>query len=128
MKTHISMTLAVLAGIGVGAAGVQTLHAQTKPPVYLVAEIDVTDLDAYTKEYAPKAQAAIRAHGGRLLAAGQTVTALEGDPPKPRVVLQVWDSADKIQAWRNSAEFKEAREIGNNYAKFRAFTVEGLPN
>jgi len=55
------------------------------------------------------------------------VTALEGQPPKQRVAVQVWDSMEKIQAWRNSAEFKEARKIGDKYAKFRAFTVEGLP-
>ena len=84
-------------------------------------------LDAYTKEYAPKAQALIKASGGRLLAAGQNVTSIEGAPPKPRVAVQVWDSMEKIRAWRNSAEFKEIRKIGEKYAKFRSFTVEGLP-
>jgi uncharacterized protein (DUF1330 family) len=105
----------------------QGLHAQAKPPVYTVTEIDVTNIDAYTKEYAPLAQASIKASGGKLLAAGQKVTALEGDPPKPRVAIQMWDSLEKAQAWRNSAEYKKAREIGNKYAKFRAFAVEGLP-
>jgi uncharacterized protein (DUF1330 family) len=106
---------------------VQGLHAQAKPPIYYVAEIDVTNIDAYTKEYAPLAQASIKAAGGRLLAAGQNVTSIEGAPPTKRVAIQVWDSMDKIQAWRNSAEYKKAREIGNKFAKFRAFTVEGLP-
>jgi hypothetical protein len=32
-----------------------------------------------------------------------------------------------IQDWRNSAEFKENRKIGEKYAKFRSFTIEGLP-
>ena len=81
----------------------------------------------WTKDYSPKAQALIKESGGRVLAAGQNVTSLEGEPPKKRVVIQVWDSMDKIQAWRNSAEYKKAREIGNKHAKFRAFTVEGLP-
>jgi uncharacterized protein (DUF1330 family) len=121
------MAVAVLTGIGIGAAAVHGLHAQAKPPIYYIAEIDVTNLDAYVKEYAPIAQAGIKKAGGRLLAAGQNVTALEGQPPKPRVAVQVWDSMEKIQAWRNSAEFKEARKIGDKYAKFRAFTVEGLP-
>ena len=40
---------------------------------------------------------------------------------------QAWDSLEKIQAWRNSAEYKKAREIGDKHAKFRAFAVEGLP-
>jgi len=127
MRTRYMVTLAVVAGFGLGALTVQSLHAQAKPPVYYIAEIDVTNIDAYTKEYAPKAQALIKASGGRLLAAGQKVTAIEGEPPKPRVAVQVWDSLEKIQAWRNSSEYKEIRKIGNKYAKFRAFAVEGLP-
>jgi uncharacterized protein (DUF1330 family) len=127
MKTHYTVGLAMLAGFGFGAIAVQGLHAQAKPPVYYIAEIDVSNLDAYTKEYAPKAQALIKASGGRLLAAGQNVTSIEGAPPKPRVAVQVWDSMEKIKAWRNSAEFKEIRKIGEKYAKFRSFTVEGVP-
>src|SRR5713226_603048 len=127
MRTQYTVALAMLTGIGVGAVAVQGLHAQAKPPIYYIAEVDVTNLDAYTKEYAPKAQALIKSMGGRFLAAGQKVTAIEGDPPKPRVAIQVWDSMEKIQAWRNSAEYKELRKIGDKYAKFRAFTVEGLP-
>jgi hypothetical protein len=65
MKTNHIMPLVVLAGFGLGAIAIQALHAQEKPPVYLVAEIDVTDLDGYAKEYAPKAQASLEAHGGR---------------------------------------------------------------
>ena len=57
----------------------------------------------------------------------QNVTSVEGAPPTKRVAIQVWDSMEKIQAWRNSADYKKAREIGDKYAKFRAFTVEGLP-
>ena len=36
MKTRFTATLAMLAGIGVGAFAVQAIHAQSKPPVYLV--------------------------------------------------------------------------------------------
>ncbi len=127
MKTRYTLALAIIAGFGLGAAAVEGLHAQARPPVYYIAEIEVTNLDAYRKEYAPKAQALIKKHGGRFLAAGEKVTAIEGQPPKTRVALQVWDSMEKIQAWRNSAELKELRKIGDKYAKFRAYTVEGLP-
>jgi uncharacterized protein (DUF1330 family) len=127
MRIQYAVPLAMLAGIGIGAVAVQTLQAQATPPIYYIAEVDVTNLEAYTKEYAPKAQAIIKAAGGRLLAAGQKVTALEGEPPKPRVAVIVWDSMDKLMAWRNSAAFEETREIGAKYAKFRNFAVEGLP-
>jgi|SRR5262245_931511 uncharacterized protein (DUF1330 family) len=127
MRIQYSVPLAMLAGIGIGAVAVHTLHAQATPPVYYIAEVDVTNLEAYTKEYAPKAQAIIRAAGGKALAAGQKVTALEGAPPAPRVAVLQWESMDKLMAWRNSKEFKETREIGVKYAKFRDFAIEGLP-
>jgi uncharacterized protein (DUF1330 family) len=127
MKTYFTVALSMLAGIGIGAVAVQTLHAQGKAPVYTVTEIDVMNIDAYVKEYAPLAQATIKNSGGKLLAAGQKVTSLEGAPPKPRVAIQEWDSLEAAQKWRSSAEYKKAREIGDKYAKFRAFAVEGLP-
>ena len=127
MKTRYAVTFAMLAGFGLGAVAVQGLHAHAKPPIYYIAEVDVTNLEAYTKDYAPVAQALIKAAGGRLLAAGQNVTSIEGAPPTKRVAIQVWDSMEKIHAWRNSAEYKKAREIGDKHAKFRAYTVEGLP-
>jgi len=127
MKTYHTVTLAMLAGFGLGVAAVQTIHAQATPPIYRIAEIEITDVDAYTKEFAPKAQAALKGAGGKFLAAGQKVTALEGAPPKTRVTIQVWDSLEKMKAAYESAEYKETRKIGDKYAKFRAFAVEGLP-
>ena len=126
MKTRYAVALAVVVGFGLGAITVQSLHAQAKPPVYQISEIDVTNQEAYVKEYVPRVQATIKAAGGRLLAAGGKVTAFEGAPPKSRIAVSVWDSLEKLQAWRNSAEYKEARKTGDKYAKFRAFAVEGV--
>jgi uncharacterized protein (DUF1330 family) len=119
--------LAVISGFGLGAVTTEGLRAQAKPPVYVIAEIDVRDVEPYTKEYAPRAQALIKKHGGRLIAASQKVTSLEGAPPKPRVAIQQWESMEKVQAWWNSPERKEIRPIGEKYASFRVFTVEGVP-
>ncbi len=133
MDTKYKMGLATLAGIALGAAAVQGLHAQAKPPVYYVAEIEVTNPEAYGKEYAPRAQALIKSHGGKFLAIGGTaganarqITGFDGEAPK-RAVVQVWDSMEKVQAWRNDPEYKKLREIGDKYAKFRSFAIEGAP-
>jgi hypothetical protein len=83
MKIHYTVTLALLAGFGLGAAAIQGLHAQAKPPVYIVSEIDVTNVDAYTKEYVPLARAAIKNSGGKLVGASQKVTMIEGAPDRP---------------------------------------------
>jgi uncharacterized protein (DUF1330 family) len=126
MKTKYMVALSALVGAAIGAIAMQGLHAQSKPPAYYVAEVDVTNLDAYTKEYAPKAAAIIKAHGGRLLAVGQNVTALDGTPPAKRVAIQQWESLEKIKAWHSSREYKDARKIGEQYAKFRSWAVEGI--
>ena len=60
MQTYYTVALSMLAGVGVGAIAVQGLHAQSRPPVYLITEIDVTDPEKYGKEFAPKAQATVR--------------------------------------------------------------------
>jgi uncharacterized protein (DUF1330 family) len=133
MKTRFTVTLSILAGAALGAAAVQGLHAQAQSLIYYVAEIDVTNPDAYGKEYALKMQAVIKSHGGRQLAIGGTagagakaaVTAFDGAAPK-RAVVTVWDSMEKIQAWRNDPQFKELRQIGEKYAKFRAYAIEGV--
>jgi len=125
MKTKYTVALSVLAGVAIGAIAMQGLHAQSKPPVYVVAEIDVTDLDNYVKEYAPKAQAAIKAGGGRLLAVGQNAIAVEGTPPAKRVAIQEWASMEQYKAYRASTALADARKIGEKYAKFRSWAIEG---
>jgi hypothetical protein len=50
MNTRIKVAVGVLAGVALGALAVEGLHAQAKPPVYYVAEIDVTNPEAYAKE------------------------------------------------------------------------------
>jgi uncharacterized protein (DUF1330 family) len=128
MKAFFIIAFALLTGVAIGAFSVQGLNAQTKPPAYVVSEIEITNLDAYQKEYVPLAQTSIKAAGGRLLAAGQNIVALEGAPPQTRVSINQFDSLEAIQNWRNSAQYKEARKAGDKYAKFRAFAVEGLPH
>ena len=125
--------LTMLVGVAVGSFAVQGLRAQAKPPVYYISEIDVTDADAYAKEYAPKAQAIIKAAGGRFLAIGgaalngaMPMVAFDGDPPK-RVSVQVWESMDKIKAWRADPDYQAIRKISSQYAKFRSYAVEGQP-
>jgi uncharacterized protein (DUF1330 family) len=127
MKSDYKVAVAMLAGVALGALAVQGLHAQAKPPLYSVAEIDVSNLDAYLKEYVPLAQAAIKAGGGRVLAAGQNITPIEGTPPKSRVAISQWESIEQLNAYRKSAAFADARKIGDKYAKFRSFAIEGIP-
>ncbi len=131
MKTQYTVALSMLAGVAVGAFAIQGLNAQTKSPVFLVTEIDVTNPEGYGKEFAPKAQASIKAAGGRLIAIGgaggagaKAVTAIAGTAPK-RAVIQQWDSMEAIMAWYNGAEYQAALKIGEKYATFRRYAIEG---
>jgi uncharacterized protein (DUF1330 family) len=131
MKRKIGTVLGMVAGIGIGATTVQVLHAANHPPVYYVAEQDISNPECYANEFVPLAAATIKAAGGRYVAAGGVgssgkVTGFDGEPPKSRVVIHVWDSLEQIQAWYNSPEYKNARKIGDKCAKFRSFAVDGV--
>jgi uncharacterized protein (DUF1330 family) len=125
MKTRTSIALAVIAGFALGGVTIHTLHAQAKPPVFTVAEIEVSNVDAYGREYAPKAQQLIRDKGGKILVGSNNVVALEGAPAK-RLAVHQWESMEKAKAWHSSKEYKENRKIGDKYAKFRIMVVEGV--
>src|ERR1043166_9824270 len=112
MKTQYTVALAVLAGVAVGGIAVQGLHAQAKPPVYVIGMIDVSNDEGYAKEYAPKATEIVKAAGGRLIARGGAgggvqVTTLEGEPYKGRVVVQQGASIDKVKAGHGSPAQKD---------------------
>ena len=68
----------------------------------------------------------IRAHCERaaVLNAGK-LTVFDGEAPK-RVTVQVWDSMEKIQAWRADPAYIALRKIGDKYAKFHSYAVEGV--
>ena len=131
MKTHYTIALAMLAGFGLGTVAVQGLHAQAKSaqdmtPVYQVTEVEILNPEAYAKDFASKAAAAVKAAGGRFLAVGGKTTALDGEPPKSRIVISQWDSIEQIKAYRNSAAFKEIQPVREKLAKVRTYAVEGL--
>ena len=112
MNSKYKMTVAVLIGAALGAAAVQGLHAQAKPPVYTVTEIDVNNVDGCMKEYVPVVQPIIKKGGGTLLVASLKVTATIGTAPK-RVAINRWDSLEAAQALYNSRDYKAAEAIGS---------------
>jgi len=126
MKTRYIIALSISGGVVVGAAAVQALHAQTKPPAYVVAEIDVMNPDPYDKEYVPPAAKAIADGGGKYLVRGGKTVAFYGEPPKSRIAVMIFASLEKAQAAFNSSAFKEAKKVGDKYAKFRVYAVEGV--
>jgi uncharacterized protein (DUF1330 family) len=130
VSVRYKILLAMCACAALGWLGSEALRGQTRPPAYLIGQIDVSDPDGYAKEYLPKAREIIKAHGGRLLAAagaaasGSQVVAVDGEPPK-RVVIYMYPSMEALQAWRNDPEYVQVRRVGEKYAKYHTFAVEG---
>lgn len=115
----------MLAGIGMGALGLHGLQAQTKPPVYMIGIVDVTNPAGYAKEYLPPAQASLKAHGGVYVAGGPG-TIIEGSLPGTRFVILRWDSLEQLKGWRYSSEYMAAHKLGEKYAKFNVVAVNGV--
>ena len=127
MNTSAKLACAMLIGVGLGATAMQELHAQGRPPAYVISEIEVTNPDAYAKEYVPLANKALAESGQKRLVSGGRTIALAGAPPAARIVVSVFDNLEKAQAAYSTAAYLEARKVGDQYGKLRIFAVEGLP-
>jgi uncharacterized protein (DUF1330 family) len=126
MKMHYAVSLAVLAGFGVGGVTVQAIHAQATPPAYVINEIEVTDPAGYAK-FMEGTTVAVPAAGGRFIARGGRTFVVTGAPPK-RITLVQFESYEKAQAFFNSDAYKQLVPIRDKSSNFRAFVVEGVSN
>jgi uncharacterized protein (DUF1330 family) len=126
MKSAYKLTLAVISGAALSAAATYGLLAQGKPLAYAITEVEIIDQAAFN-EFSPKVPATMQPFGGKYLVRGGKVVALDGDAPK-RVVVSVFDSAEKAQAWRNSDAWKALAPIRAKAAKTRSYIVEGVTN
>jgi len=105
---------------------VHGLHAQARPIAYVVAQVNVTDKDAYAKEFLPIAVKAIEDAGGKFIVRGGKTVSFTGAQPDNRIALFHFENMDKAQAWWDSPGRKNSQPIGDKYATFRIFAVEGV--
>jgi uncharacterized protein (DUF1330 family) len=126
MKKHHVIGLSMLAGIALGAAAVQGLHAQAKPKAYTVTELESLDAAAQAI-YTPHIQAAQKAAGARNFnTAGGRVVAQLGEAPK-RVAIIEWDSLEQAEAFYKSKAFTDlAPERAKAVKEIRRYSVEAL--
>jgi len=125
INRQITVGLAMVASAAFGAAAVQTLYAQAKPPAYNIAEITIKDQDGYNKEYLPLITKALTDAGGKFIVRGGKTISYEGAAPAPRVIVVQFESLNKLQALYNSASYKDAIAVGDKYSTQRIFGVEG---
>ncbi len=127
MKRLLAPGVALLAGVAIGAFAVHGLHAQATPPAYVITEIDVADnkMDTFLKDYAPLIQPTFQPFGGHYIIRGGNTVTLDGIPPK-RIVVTMFDSMEKVKAWRASEAYKTLIPMMDQVlTSIRAYAVEG---
>jgi uncharacterized protein (DUF1330 family) len=125
LKTRTPVVVAFLAGVTLATAAAQILHAETRPPAYVVSEMDVMNDALYNKGYVPLAAKAIADAGGQYIVRDGKSVSLFGTPPK-RISIIRFDSLKKAEAAFYSPAYKAARKTGDEAANFRIYAIEGV--
>jgi len=124
METRYAVGIALVCGIGIGAAGLQALHAQAKPKGYTISLIEVID-EAALKEFLPKAAEANKAAGGKYLVRGGRIAEITGPPPK-RVTMHEYETFEQAANSQKGPAWLAIKDLQKKAVKTQAFAVEGL--
>jgi hypothetical protein len=127
MKTRYTVAVSMFAGAALGAAAIQGLHAQAKPPVYLIGQIEVTPRSTRRRRAkSSRPRAAVSSPEAERAAEHRSRRSKES---RTRVASSSSNGTASIsfKAWHSLAAYKQNRAIGDKYAKFRFVAVEGLP-
>ena len=132
MNTNHKLMLAVLAGVSMGLAVAQAIHAQQAkvPPAYVIAEVekDPTKLEdpAASRRYGEEAPKSLAAFQARYLVRGGKIQTLEGETPKGYIVVIGFESVEKARAWYYSPAYEAIKPIRQNSTKSRILILEGV--
>lgn len=99
--------------------------AQAKTAAYAVVELDVRQPDEFSKEFFPLAAKVFAEAGASFVVKPSAPMSVDDTAPK-RVAIIRFDSVEKATATFASPAYREARKIGDKYASFRIFVVEGV--
>jgi uncharacterized protein (DUF1330 family) len=127
MTGSFKITAAIAFGLFIGGGAVQLLHAQSKPPAFVVAEVDVKDRAGFEENFLKATRKDIADHGGKYLAGGYNKTmSLVGSEPANRVVILQFPNMDAVKTWQDEGAMDMENTVGSKYAKFRIYAVEGV--
>jgi uncharacterized protein (DUF1330 family) len=94
-------------------------------PVYLVAEVEITNRAGF-EPYGAAVGATLTQYGGRFLVRGGATELIEGGPaPKTFVVLEFPDAA-ALKRWYDSPEYQKILPSRLDNSTGRLFSVEGV--
>lgn len=118
----VSTLTFILAIVAANALGTPT----GVPKGYGVAEINVTDPEAY-KQYLEAVTPIVAQFGGKYLVRAGTVIPIEGEAPTGRVVIIEFPSLASAKLFEASPEYLKIAPIRQRASRTRLFLVEGSP-
>jgi uncharacterized protein (DUF1330 family) len=125
MNTRCAAAISLLAGMAIGGGAIQVIHAQARPPVFLIFDAEVKDRANY-QPFLETAVKEIQGQGGKFLVRGTRPEVLSG-PPTPNIIsISQWNSKESVLGWFNSEAMKPVRDAQEKYTVTRLLVVEGL--
>lgn len=93
--------------------------------VYSISSIEVKDWDAY-KEYMKKVPSVIEKYGGKYIVRGGEILSDNTTWKPKRIVILEFPTAEDMNAFRNSEDYKPVAAIRLKASKSESFVVEGI--
>lgn len=97
------------------------------PRAYYVAEFEPT-VPGAIRPYSERVESTLKPFGGRFIARGGALEALEGPAPKGVVVIIEFDSLERAQAWYRSPAYEALKPIRQRAGTSRVYIIEGMPS
>ncbi len=94
-------------------------------PAYVIADIEITNPKEY-EAYRAMVPPTIAAFGGRFIARGGKVEALEGDWHPTRLIILESPDAATARRWYDSPEYAAAKRVRQAHSRGSLVLVEGL--
>ena len=92
---------------------------------FLISDVSVRDAEAF-QTYRTRAAASIAAYGGRYLARGGAIEALEGTWTPRTIIIVEFPTIEQARAWYRSPEYASALEVREMALSRNLILVDGI--
>jgi uncharacterized protein (DUF1330 family) len=94
-------------------------------PAYIIARVEVTDLDQY-REYTKATPAAIAQYGGKFIVRGGAIVTLEGEPENRRLVVIEFPTLERAKEFFHSPEYTQVKALRAGAAVGQFLAIDGF--
>lgn len=94
-------------------------------PAYLISDVSARDAEAF-QTYRTRAAASIALYGGKYLARGGAVTALEGNWTPSTIIVVEFPNLEQARAWYRSPEYAQALAVRDQALSRNLILVDGI--